>query len=236
VVLIVLGVAAAAVVLAVEIPALLGEAFLTLGRRHRYWPLLHLGVALYAALGLSDILARAASVRRRLAAGVAAVVVALAVPSPVVASLALPEELGHASILDQALSGNSSNLLNAMAPEPGQRCIVAVPVGTSVRVFSYTGYRLVSFVWNREYFANRARIRWRDIYEIIPGDLQRLADNRRLTDGLASPQEWRGLAARWGVDLVVAPASRAGGLAFRGMASEPVEGPFLLFRLGDCQH
>jgi len=235
-VLAVVVVAGAAVLLSVALPAVLGEAFLTLGRRHRYWPLLHLGVALYAALGLSELLARASAVRRGLAAGIAMAVVAVAIPSPVVASLALPRAIGRARVLDTALAGRPSALLSVMAPQLGRRCSAAVPVGQDVRVFSYTGYRMVAFVWSELYTANRARIRWRGIYERIPADPERLRDNRLLTEGLASPQEWRAVAARYGVDLVVVPADRAGAEAFRGIAREPVrETRFALFRLGTCQ-
>ncbi|HEX9236262.1 MAG TPA: hypothetical protein VF972_08280, partial [Actinomycetota bacterium] len=69
------------------------EALLSLSRRHRYWPLLDLGIALFAALGLTDLFDRARRRSVKLAAGLAVATAVIAVPSPVVASIALPSKL-----------------------------------------------------------------------------------------------------------------------------------------------
>lgn len=218
----------------VLIPQTLGQAFLSLGRRHRYWPLLHLGVALWAALGATRLLEAAARRRRGLAVALAAALLATALPSPLVASAALPRRLGAPPALQAALRGDPGSVFNLLSPAPGTRCTAAVPAGLSVHAWAYTGQRHVLYVWSREYKTNRARLRWRDIYAHIPGDDERIRANDILTTG-SDPDTWREVADRFGVDVVVVPAKHAGATAFRSVqGQEATGGSPLVFRLGSC--
>src|SRR5439155_9470926 len=110
---------AAAVILFLSgaIPGALGQAFLALGRRHRYWPLLHLGLVILAALGVADL---AELVRKSGVAAfkVAAVVLAGAV---VFAGLRYPwnKAFSHVSragapLLLTALEGDRTSVLNVL--------------------------------------------------------------------------------------------------------------------------
>jgi hypothetical protein len=187
----------------------LGEGFLTLSRRHRYWPLLHLGLALLGAIGVSDLIERAAARRKAFAVALAVVVAALAVPSPLVGSLALNHLYKRSRLLAESLAGEPDTVLNRLAAG-GSRCTAAIPRGQlGALVFSYTGYRLVIASWNQGYVENRARIRWREIYEIIPADGERFADNAILTHRKTSREVLEGLIAKYGVDVIVRRAPDA---------------------------
>ncbi len=209
------------------VPGALGKAFESLGRRHRYWPLLHFGVALYGALGLAELLRSARRRSPRLAVGIVVATVAIAVASPTVASLALPRAIGRPQELGLALDGDPASALRVLMPRPGLRCVAAVPTDRSIRVFSYTGYRLVMYVWSEGYQTNKARLRWRRIYEEIPGDAERLRDNDVLTNARGDASAWRAAARKYGVDLVVIPAALAASPAVAGY-------PVTLARLGDA--
>jgi hypothetical protein len=215
--------AGAILLLSAVIPGALGEAFLSLGRRHRYWPLLHLGVVLWGAVGLSDLLERLHPWRRWLVPVVAVAVVALAVPSPVVASLAFPDKIRHREDVGASLLGHGGRVIDVLATRIGQRCVVAVsgPV-TQLAVFSYTGFRLVAASWKTNNPTNKARIRWRDIYRYVPFDPERVADNRVLTIGGDNPTYWRWLVDKHGVDAVVVSGNDAPNPVFRPYPSEPV--------------
>ena len=112
-----------------------------------------------------------------LGAAVAAVLVGLGLPSSVHASsLGRPR---HAGLVTQSLRGDDT-LLNRLLEDSGSpsgaRCVVAAPLNVDTAVASYTGYRSVLFRWD-SYKVNLARIRWRNIYEHVPGDRERLASN-----------------------------------------------------------
>jgi len=203
------------------IPGALGEAFLTLGRRHRYWPLLHLGIALWGAVGVSELLDRLDRSPRWLLPAGAALVVALAVPSPVVASLAVPIKTNQPEDLTASLLGRGGTLMDILGQRIGQRCVVAVPgPGAQRMAFSYTGFRLVSASWNVNHPTNKARIRWRDIYRHVPFDPERVADNRVLTGGGEDPTSWRRLLDKYGVHVVLVPPEAAADSLFLPYPSE----------------
>jgi len=193
----------------IGVGALLDRAFTALGRPHRYWPLVSLGVALYAALGAGDIIERLAAGRKWLAALLAFAVIGVAVPSPVVASVALPRELSQFPLLDSAVEGATGSLLNLLISGPGERCTAAVPLDLDSQIWAYTGYRLVMYTWELPHPGNRARIRWRDIEEQITPERQRFKDNRVLVEGAGSAARWRRVAKRYDVDMVVVPDERA---------------------------
>jgi hypothetical protein len=75
------------------IPALFGEGFTTLGRAHRYWPLLCFGVAIYGGLGLGELLTRLweSTRTRAFAVGVGLMVAGTAVLSPWLGTSAIAE-------------------------------------------------------------------------------------------------------------------------------------------------
>jgi hypothetical protein len=213
----------------------LGGAFLSLSRRHRQWPLLELAVALYAALGLPELIDRASRWRRAAGVAAAALVVVLCAASPVAASLAVPGRVGSSRLLGAALTGDTTTLLNVIAPRPGMRCVAAVPANIQVPVFAYTGYRLVLYRWYG-YTANLARIRWHDIYRHIPGDAERVAANRALTGGAPAAQ-FAALVRRFGVDVVVAPARASVALPVGRYRSRVVghgRGRIVVIWTGDC--
>jgi hypothetical protein len=202
------------------IPEGLGEAFLSLGRRHRYWPLLHLAVVIYAALGASEVLERAA--RWHIAVAVALAIVLIAPVTRSSVRTALVKARPRTGLL-VALEGQPDALLNVISPAPGRRCVIATPLDIDISTFAYTGYRLVLFRWP-EYTTNLARIRWKEIYDHIPGDDERLLDNTTITTGLAEPSTWNELVRRYGVDLVVAPERFAGAVPFRGLPARRAAG------------
>jgi hypothetical protein len=210
-------VAGSMLLLSALIPEGLGESFLALGRRHRYWPLLHLGVAIYAGLGASELLDRAVRWRAAFAVGLGLVLIALAVPSAARPAFGRVDPLG--GWLGPAVRGDPQALQNVLAPVPGWPCIAAVPSPLDTELFSYTGYRLVLYHWSR-YTENLARIRWMNIYDHIPGDAERQAENRLIVTGMTDPELWRMLVRKYGVDVVVAPAQRAGATPFEGSPTE----------------
>ncbi len=213
----------------------LGNAFLTLGRDHRYWALCHLGLALFAALGATALLER---MRRfpAIAVGTAVLVFGLGVASPVLGSVIYPEKFPANPTIAASLEGDKT-YLNAMAPEPGRRCVAAVQGNTLARqTFSYTGYRLVQWVTSEDR-ENWARIRWTDIYRYIPDDSERATNNRILTRGLGSPERWAELTERFGVNFVLVPQARADSAAFEGYPQQDFsvnEKSFTLVRVKDC--
>jgi hypothetical protein len=195
-----------------------GPGFTTLGRAHRYWPLVHLGVALWAAVGLTSLWERWAS-RRTVAVGGSLLVAAFALPSPVLASIALPHELPPPWLLRASLEGDASSPLNLLAPSTGQRCTVAVPPEIAPSAYAYSGYRFVSFPYSRD-DPTRARIRWADVFEEITPLEQRLQDNRILLRGPLSSERWRRVARIYGVDKLLIPLSRSS--AFPSYETRPV--------------
>lgn len=210
-----------------------GSAFLTLGRDHRYWGLLYLGVALYAAVGGAVAYARIRRMRLK-AVGVSAAVVVLGIMSPFLGSYFYSEKFPPDRLLHTTLQGERT-LLSAMDAYSGRRCVVAVPNnGLARRVSAYSGYRLVLWIRRRAY-QNWARIRWRDIYERIPGDQERLRDNRILTGGRNGGQEFRAVVDKYHVNLIVTRAVNA--LVFRGYRKTIFpngQAPIALIHISSC--
>jgi hypothetical protein len=220
----------AALAIATLIPLLFGEGFDTLGRRHRYWPLTYLGVAAVAVFGATKLAAKIRS--RFVIAMTCAAVGALALASPVAASIALPVRAGTEAVLSEALEREPGSVLNAVDRAPGHSCVVAAPQEIAREVFSYTGYRLV--LWTGTWFGtNRARIRWADIYDHIATDERRIRDNRRLVNGWGDPAEWREIAASYDVDVVVAPVDHARYQPFRGIPRRTAD-DYIVLTLDRC--
>ena len=230
--LVVLASAASFLIASYILPDVLGGGFLTLSRRHRYWPFVFLGVSLFAALGLCDILDRAARRARWLAGVVGGIVVLLAIASPTVASLAIFEEAEPPPLLSEALEGHP-NLLNALSPEPGQPHVVAVPEYLERLVFAYTGYPMVAFQWTTPDFGH---IRWADIFDHMPSPDARLQANAALTTGVAIGRvQWLELAHRYGVDEVLVPQGRIQASAFEGCEGIARAGPgYFVVHVATC--
>jgi hypothetical protein len=201
--------AGALVLLAGAIPELLGRGFATLGREHRYWPLVYLGIVLLGAFGAADLLDRAIRKAILLAVAFGSAIVMLAIPTPILASLAVPDLLRPPPAFEDAVRNHPAAVFNALAPEPGHRCVAAAPERFTPQVFAYTGYRMVALLFAPEGRRNRARIQWRDIYEDIPGDDERILDNEILTQARVEPEEWEAIADKYGVDLVLTRWERA---------------------------
>ena len=189
-------------------------SFASIGKPHRYWPLLFLALAPPAATGTRS---------RAVAGAFGALVLLVTIASPLIGGMALASSFGGGSPVTRALGGGR-NLLNAEAPAPGSRCVAAVPPNLDFLTFSYSGYKQVFFAWGGLHH-NRARVRWRDIYRRIPGDRRRIRDNRILTHGVGPLWRWKHVARRYGVNVVVAPADRARAAVFATLPREQVGGP-----------
>jgi hypothetical protein len=115
--------------------------------------------------------------------------------------------------------------------------VVAVSGNLLAReVFAYTGYRLVLWV-TVPGRTNWARIRWRDIYQHIPGDLERARDNRILTHGKGPPARWRAVAHKYGVNFVIVPQAHAASPVFDGLSKREFslqQAPVTLVRVKAC--
>jgi hypothetical protein len=218
----------------------LGRHFLTLSRAHRYWPFMFLGVALVGAFGLSDLLDRFGSRSKPVAISLGVLVLGLAVASPLVASIALPDVDRSKQPLTASLEGDPTTALNRLSPHPGPPAhTVAVPFRLQTALFSYAGYRFVLLLQTshpRSYFA---RIRWPDIFEhIAPPEARRRANATLVTAREVGLKEWIGTARRFGVDRVVlVPSARRDTVVRacrRGIT--PLPDGYSLVRLDGCRH
>lgn len=207
---------AAAATLAVSalVPLVAGEGFETLGRHHRYWPLFCLPVALLAGIGAHAVVTRVGRRSRPAAWVTGFAVAALALPSPVIASLALPRVVPVPPAKTEAVRAGGENLLTALAEYGDGVCAVAAPATGAV--FSYTGFRLVSY-GIPERRENPARIRWKSIYDRIGTAGERRRDQLLLTTGAAGEPAFRRIVNRYGLDVVVVPAEWGDADAFRGL-------------------
>ena len=167
VVLSMMAVVAGLLVFAHVVPLLFSKGFSTLSREHRYWPLMYLPVALLAAVGASRVIGWLVERSRPAALVAGAVTVLLCIPSPLLASAALPVAKRVPQESRAALTGQRA-MLSLVAPRPGMRCIAATTPDWSHAVFSFSGYRLVLFRWSKKVWANSAHIRYIDIYDHIP--------------------------------------------------------------------
>ena len=229
-------VAAAMLAVSALIPGLLGEAFETLGRKHRYWPILYVAVALLGALGLTHVMAALRKRSRTMAIGALVVATTIAWISPVVASLAVPIKIGLYPGIGEAMRQEPGSLLYEL-DRRGPGCEVAAAREVQREVFSYTGFPLL--LWTGAWLGdNRARIRWTDIYEVIGSEEARIADNRALMSGDTDPAKWRSIVEARGLDLVVVPGDEIDGPAFAGLDVLPVYYEDLSFGIvthSDCE-
>jgi hypothetical protein len=199
------------------IPQLFGDAFLTLGRDHRYWSLFHLGVALLAAVGATELWARTRELRPVAFAG-AMILVFIGCLAPWYGSLAYTGAEPPDQLLELTLRGKET-ILEAMSPSPGNSCVAAVPGNKLARqTFAYTGYRLVLWVAGQT-DDNWARIRWTELARTVSNDEERNRDNEVLTLGSAR-EEWARLAEDYDINYVVTRSKFADAPAFENFEKE----------------
>lgn len=202
----------------------LGPGFQTLGRAHRYWPLLYLALALYAAVGADDLLA-GLRVRARFPALVAGgLIVAAAVTSPVLGTMRYPDIVPRDPMLVPTLAG-SETVLSALSPHPGGDCKVSVPRPLAQLTAVFTGYRVL-FVPGSP--VHQGRLRWPNVPGFATFKTRR-AFNTRLTDGTPSPALIRRGEKRFGIDAVVEPPGRV--RALKGIKTEITPGNYTVLWL-----
>lgn len=228
-------ISALAVLAFAVLPSALGEALDAIGRPHRYWPLLYTGMALFAALAMTDLLVRRER-RKWLSVAVATATAAIALISPTLASLAFPTFRPEPPLLAGALRGEDG-FLNSVAPRAGGRCVMALPArfdGDDLS-WSYSGYRFVFHKTLNARGQNPARIRWDGIYEATTPVAERRRDTNIMSLAQRDARTWREKVDKYGVDVVGVPLEAAGSPALAGLRPMyPDDLPFAVFRLSDC--
>jgi hypothetical protein len=208
----------------------LGESFLALGRRHRYWPLLDLGVVLAAAYGASDLFRRLWARRRALAVALSVLVLGFAFPSPTIASLAVAGRDPEIPLLAASLRGDPRSILNVVSPDTGRSCWAASEDVLIHELFSYAGYRVLF---------DARRIRWQGFHG---GRTARERANARrlLITGETDLATWESIVRRYGIDLVIAAPEAAATPPFQGRSFVSGVGddgkPYIAVWVGDCRH
>jgi hypothetical protein len=226
---------AAALVLASALSGLIGQGFHTLGRAHRYWPLVHLALVPLAAIGVVAAV-DALSIRRRAvaAAVVAGALLLLSVPSPILGSLAVRDYSEAPNVVSEAIRGKEGSVLNLIDPVAGgETCVAAVPDFMTHPVFLYTGFRVVRYTWTAKKRENVARVRWADIRQHIPWDGRRLTDNELLVNGTGTGEAWDETSEKYSVDHVIT-TRRAATKGTFGDAEVRGAGKFVVFSRTDC--
>jgi hypothetical protein len=164
---------------------------------------MYLPVALLAAVGATWTVDWMLERSRAIVIVLAAVVIALCVPSPLLASAALPRAKHDPQEVTRALTGKRS-MLSLMSPAPGKRCVAATTPDWSHQVFAFSGYRLILYRWTKKVWANSAHIRFIGIYDRIPTTKQRVA----ALNVLLAPRgraRWEAVARHWKVNVVTIP-------------------------------
>jgi hypothetical protein len=197
--LLVIFIATGAALIAATLAArILGPGFQTIGRAHRYWPLFYLSLALLAAVGAEGLVSRCAARWAVAAGGLAVVIVAFAVISPVLGTKRYPEIAPQTPMLTSTLRGHPS-ILSALSPLPGGKCQVAVPPGIAQLASLYSGYRVL---FTGGSATHPGRLRWRQVPGFAGYRLRRSL-NDELTNGHPSRSALHEARARFGIDAIV---------------------------------
>ena len=176
------------------------------GRPHRYWPLLYLVVVPIGASGLVALADRF-QLSARGALALSGTVLLLALPSPLLGSLALSRVWDDPPpLVSEAIDGSTESALVRMDPSPGESCVAAVPEDVAHTAFWWSGFRFVHYKWAPDIESNFARIRWADIRERIPWDEERASDNRVLDDEDGTSPGWANLEDKYGLDVAITNA------------------------------
>lgn len=181
--------------------SILPEGISTLGRPHRYWPLLYFGLALFASIGAALFAEWLGRLRWYVGATASLAIVAAAGLSPLLTSLQYGRQIKVESMLHRALSGNSASVLNVVSPRPMGNCVVAAPASIGRMVVAYSGFRLVFYPELPEHIDQPARIRFPDL-PITPFET-RLKDNQGLVSGRVSREGLDRLIESYSLDIVV---------------------------------
>jgi hypothetical protein len=220
--------------------SVLASGFDTLGRAHRYWPIVFLALAICAGFGLFRLLERVARWHLAPAVVVFGAICVFALASPWIGTRDVedPDQPGLSPkdpSLTAALQGDETAWMAVISPVPGRHCTVAVPEKLMVHSYAYTGYRHVIYGWAKP--GNTARVRWKEIYSYIPTDAQRRRDNDILVHAVGSWQSYREVLDRYGVDRVLVFAELAESPALAGYKMEPArrrDGEFVVVHTGPC--
>ena len=214
--------------------AVLGEGVRTLTFDNRFWPYVFLALALLGAIGAHALFEKIAE-RRALAYGGLAVIAALAVASPLMATIAVRSTGEAPEPFKRALAGDE-NILHLLSPKPGARCNVAVPQELIQQIHAYAGYRLLTFAFEDivDPVRGGAHIRWVDIYEHVTPNPIRMRDNDTLVRGEGTADEWLETAREHDLDKV---AVHDGALIRPALRSvDAIEGGrYGVIRLSKCE-
>jgi hypothetical protein len=178
-----------------------------IGRPHRYWPLLYLALVPIGAVGVVALSERFRSTSPRdLVLGTA--ILALAVPSPILGSLALSRVWSDPPpLVSDAIEAAPRSVLEQLDPSPGgETCVAAVPEDVVHSAFWWSGYRFVHYRWTPETESNFARIRWADMDEHIPWDEERASDNPAIDSVGETSTALTYLEDKYGVDIAITSA------------------------------
>jgi hypothetical protein len=171
------------------------EGISTLGRPHRYWPLLYLGAALLASIGAALFVEWLARIRWYIAASFSLVIVAAAGFSPLLTSFQYGRQIKEEAMLHRALTGDSGSAIDIVSPRPMGNCVVAVPQRLSTQMAAYSGYRFVF------YPEHPARIRWPELPR-TPFET-RYQDNLALVSGTISRERLSRMIDSYSLDIIV---------------------------------
>jgi hypothetical protein len=213
----------------------LGEGFAPLSRISRYWPLVHVGVVLFAAIGATEVLSR---LRKWpvLASLTVIAILLVALPSPVLIQLAYPQQVSSPDLVTRSLVGQRTVLEELDTPE-GVECTIVAPQSISPLIFAYDGHRIVAIILGRMHKENLARVRWRDIYRVTEDFSTRFRDSKTLMSDRIGVRPWRELIAKYGVDAVVKRDDGRGAAPFSGLPARSIAtvGAWAVAWVDDCK-
>jgi hypothetical protein len=199
-----------------------------------------LAMAICAGFGLLRVLEWGARIHNLAAATLFVGVAAVALVSPWIGTsevevFTLGTRAARDPTLMETLQGDELTWMAVIAPSLGERCTVAVPENISVGSYAYSGFRHVLFSWAAP--GNTARVRWRDIYSYIPTDAERRNVNNILVTAQTSPERFRDLVDRYGVDRVLVNETLVESPALEGYRTQGALGDqenFAVIYTGEC--